>query len=254
DYSPAIAETADGKIWVVWHSRRLGNSDIWYKTSSDGGGTWSPASQVTTDPSSDYDPAIAEADGKIWVVWESYRSGNPDIWYKTTKDGGATWSTASQFTKFSDSDTSPGVAALSSGKPAVAWSSDRAVNYDVWYGIIGLMEDVNPPPHLQWAENEPSIPTTEDMVTVRAWASDESGIQDVQLVWWENGVSQPNSVMYDDGNHDDYSAGDGVYGVEFPPFSPPDTLVQYQIQIRDIDDNTIVAPQYRYSFRVFGKT
>ena len=303
DYDPAITQTADGKVWVVWRSYRSGNSDIWYKTSADGGETWSADYQLTTDPNWDelptitqtddgkvwvvwtsyrsggngiwcktssdggetwsgdspidlggiwgYDPAITQTnDGKIWVTFYSYESGNGDIWYTTSSDGGATWSQASRFTRFSGWDECPAATALSSGKLAVAWQSDRAVNYDIWYGVIGSIGDINPPPHLDWAENEPVGPEAGETVTVQARASDELGVQDVQLVWWEDGVSQSNRTMYDDGNHNDWGAGDGVYGVQIGPFPLIGTVVEYQIQITDIDGNVIVAPQYRYSFEV----
>jgi len=248
---PAHLHTDDGTVWVAWQSYRSGNPDIWYRTSSDGGANWTSASQITTYTGSDYHPSMAEtADGKIWVVWYSRRSGNYDIWYKTSSDGGATWSEASQFTKFTGRDRYPAATALSSGELAVTWDSDRAVNYDVWYGVIGLMEDMNPPPYLDWAENEPRYPTTEDGVTVRARASDESGVQDVELMWWLDGISQPNFAMYDDGNHGDWGTGDGIYGVELGPFPTAGTQVEYQVRVTDIDENTIVAPQYPRSFEV----
>ena len=83
DYDPSITQTDDGKVWVVWQSYRSGGNGIWYKTSSDGGATWSDASQITTDPDYGYAPAIAQTDdGKIWVTFYSYESGNPDIWYR----------------------------------------------------------------------------------------------------------------------------------------------------------------------------
>jgi hypothetical protein len=37
DWSPSITQTSDGRIWVVWHSLRTGNADLFYKTYN---GTW----------------------------------------------------------------------------------------------------------------------------------------------------------------------------------------------------------------------
>ena len=43
-----------------------------------------PLVQVTSDSSRDEMPAIMQAtDGRLWVVWDSWRSGNGEIWYKT---------------------------------------------------------------------------------------------------------------------------------------------------------------------------
>lgn len=303
DYDPAITQTNDGKIWVIWYSHRSGNADIWYKTSVDGGTNWSADYQLTTDGDWDQTPAITEADdGTVWIVWESgrsggnglwcktspdggetwsgdssidlggmwgynpaiaqtsdgriwvtfcsWQSGNADTWYMTSSDGGLTWSNVSQFTRFVGADWEPIAAALANGQLALAWRSDRFSNYDIWYGVIDLMEDMNPPPHLNWAERDPCAPDNTQTLTIRAAVGDESGIEDVQLVWGVDGESQDMLPMFDDGAHNDYGAGDGVYGVQIGPFPVVGTVVDYQIQITDIDDNTVLAPQYPYTFQV----
>jgi len=299
DYSPAIMQTSDGTIWVVWYSYRSGNADIWYKTSSDGGATWSSDVQLTTASQDDYRPAIAQtSDGKVWVLWDSWRTDHPaiwyktstdggaswspdiefstdtnwdyaptiaqttdgtiwvarmswswdegkfDIWYRTSSDGGSTWSTDQRFTQFTGGDEDPGLAALSGDQVALVWSSDRAVNYDVWFGIIGTHGDVNPPPHLDWVEHDPRPnPDSNDTVTIRAWVSDETGIASITLKWSEDGTPQADLAMYDDGAHNDYGANDGCYGVQIGPF-PVGTIVEYQVEVTDVDGNTILAPQY----------
>ncbi|MEM4724230.1 MAG: CARDB domain-containing protein, partial [Candidatus Hadarchaeum sp.] len=122
DYDPAIYQASDGKLWIVWYSYRSGNADLWHKTSSDGGTTWSADALLTTDPSSDYAPAVAQAaDGKLWVVWTSYRSGNYDLWYKTSADGGATWSAETQLTTDPGSDYEPAIIQAADGKLWVVW-------------------------------------------------------------------------------------------------------------------------------------
>ena len=305
DYSPAITQTSDGTIWVVWYSYRSGNADIWYKTSSDGGNTWSSAVQLTTAPEYDYRPAIAQTDdGTIWVLWDSWRTDHPgiwyktstnggtswspdtefstdtswdiaptiaqtsdgtiwvarqswswdlwnwDIWYKTSSDGGATWSADQQFTRFTGGDEDPELAALPGDQVALVWSSDRAVNYDIWFGIIGVHGDVNPPPHLDSIEHDPRPnPDSNDTVTIRADVSDETGIASVTLKWWMDGTPQVDLTMYDDGAHDDYGPNDGWYGVQIGPF-PVGTIVEYQAEVADVDGNTIIAPQYPESFEV----
>ncbi len=303
DYSPAITQTSDSTIWVVWYSYRSGNADIWYKTSSDGGATWSSAVQLTTAPEGDYRPAIAPtSDGTIWVFWDSWRSDHPaiwyktssdggaswspdaefstdtnwdwmpvivqtsdgtiwvarqswswdlwnwDIWYKTSSDGGTTWSADQQSTQFTGDDLDPGLAALPSDQVALVWHSDRAVNFDIWFGIIGFHGDVNPPPHLDEIEHDPwPNPDSNDLVTIRADVSDETGVASVILKWWVDGTPQADLTMYDDGAHDDYGADDGWYGVQIGPF-PIGTIVEYQVEITDVDGNTILAPQYPMRF------
>lgn len=82
-YSADMAQTADGKLWVVFRSYE-NNYDIRYVTSVNNGASWSTHVQLTTDPDNDYDPSITQdSSGRIWITWESYRTGNPDIFYKT---------------------------------------------------------------------------------------------------------------------------------------------------------------------------
>jgi len=133
DYDPSIVQTADGTLWVVWHSYRSGNADIWYRISSDGGTSWSAATQLTTDTDWDYAPSITQAaDGTLWVVWYSRRSGNYDLWYKTSTDDGASWSAATQLTTDTGSDYAPAITQAADGTLWVVWYSYRSGNADVW--------------------------------------------------------------------------------------------------------------------------
>jgi len=126
-----IMQDTTETIWFVWTSKRMGNYDIWYKNSSDGGATWSADTQLTTDTAIDDSPSIAQtSDGRIWVVFYSWRSQvgnetNPDLYYMTSSDGGATWSSATQLTTDPDFDLNPSIVQLSDGTIFVAWQSDR---------------------------------------------------------------------------------------------------------------------------------
>ncbi len=130
---PSIVQAADGTLWVIWCSSASGNYDIWFKTSTDGGATWSADTQLTIDGALDCHPAIARtADGTLWVVWYSHRSGNADIWYKASSDGGATWSADAQLTSDMGDDQNAAIAQTGDGKVWVVWSSDRSGNRDIW--------------------------------------------------------------------------------------------------------------------------
>ena len=302
DYRPAIAQAADGTLWVVWYSHRSVNADIWYKTSPDGGATWSAAVQLTTSTKADCDPTVAQAaDGTIWIVWcrngvlwyrtssdggdtlsaEAQVDGNwccyyslslivagdgvmwlasqrdDDVWYQTSSNNGTTWSVAQQWTRFVDYDDDPNLAALSGNRVGLVWQSNRSGNDDVWFGIFGQREDVNPPPYISSVEHTPSPnPDSNDVVTFRAYAQDETEVANVHLVWERDGLPQPNAVMYDDSAHDDYATGDGWYGVQIGPF-PVGTEIAYQVRAVDSDGNSVTWPMTPKSFTVlepFTKT
>jgi len=142
-----IMQDASGRIWFVWASNRMGNYDIFFKSSSDGGSTWTADTQLTTDTAIDDTPSIIQTnDGRIWVIFLSWRSSpsNPDIYYVTSSDGGATWSSAAQLTMDPNFDLSPSIVQLSDGTIFVAWQSDRIKVWepeekiwipqdDIWY-------------------------------------------------------------------------------------------------------------------------
>jgi len=140
-----IMQDAAGRIWFVWASNRMGNYDIFYKTSSDGGSTWTDDTQLTTHTAIDDTPSIIQTnDGRIWVVFLSWRSSpnNPDIYYVTSSDGGATWSTATRLTTDSGFDLNPSIVQLSDGTIFVAWQSDRIWVWDPESGAEIPQDDI----------------------------------------------------------------------------------------------------------------
>lgn len=98
------ATTAVGKngtIYMAWS----GFEKIYFDKSLDGGKTWG-ADKIVADQPEGWDmamPNIFRANGMpflacdtqtnlLFLVWADEQNGNADIWLKTSKDGGETWS------------------------------------------------------------------------------------------------------------------------------------------------------------------
>ena len=245
DRYPTVEQISDGRVWVMWS--RFGY--LYYVTSSDDGKTWSKEVSLTRS-SLNYRSAVAETPaGEIWVVWDSLRLGNYDIWLKASQDDGKTWSDSEPFTRFSGFDGSPSAVLLSGDRLALLWGSDRAVNYDVWQGIMESREDIDPPPHLDFSTHRPfPNPDSQDVVTVTAGVSDDAGIASVELVWSVNGVATGDLGMLDDGQNGDGISADRIYGIRIGPFSVG-TQVSYQIRVTDTSGNVVLAPQNPVSFQ-----
>jgi len=138
DVQPFITQISDGSIWVVWSSDRTSNYDIFCQTSTDNGKSWSTPKQLTTNPARDINPYLAQLkDGSIWVVWSSNRTGNLDIFYKSSVDKGANWSTETQLTTSTHNDKVPSIAEASDGSVWIVWGGDPAGtgNYDIYAKI-----------------------------------------------------------------------------------------------------------------------
>lgn len=135
DTAPSIFQSPSGTIWVFWASDRTGNYDIFYKTSSNGGLSWLNDTPITYDPSDDVNPTFIEAsDGTLWVVWaRKAASGYYDIFYKTSSNGGISWSSEIRLTTDPNHDKLPSIAQMWDGRIWVAWSSNRVGNDEVFY-------------------------------------------------------------------------------------------------------------------------
>lgn len=136
DMSSCIMQAANGTIWVVWVSTRIGSGkdELFYKTSSNYGSEWSPDTRLTDDPSWDSTPSIMQAsNGTIWVAWASLRTGNYELFYKTFN--GSSWSSDIQLTEEPSRDVEPSIVQVTSGEIWVVWCSYRTGNSDLFYKI-----------------------------------------------------------------------------------------------------------------------
>jgi hypothetical protein len=153
DRMPTLVQTSNGTVWVVWASDRTGNYDLYYKTSSDLGASWSDDTQLTSGPKVESNPCVLQTlNGKVWVFWSKrepadVETSTDDIYYMYSSDQGTSWTDAFRFTTDSYDDIWPSVVQAKSLKLWVVWTSDRADqpdwgNYDIYYKT-SLVGDIN---------------------------------------------------------------------------------------------------------------
>lgn len=133
DMNPSVTQAMDGKIWVVWETdRKLLDEDIYYRIFD--GVSWTNDTALCTELFPDKNPSVtATQDGKIWVVWSSIRTGDPEIFYKTFN--GSAWSTEYQLTSDQNmDDEDPSVMQAMDGTVWVVWSKkSKAKTDDIYY-------------------------------------------------------------------------------------------------------------------------
>lgn len=87
----------------------------------------------------------------------------------------------------------------------------------------------------------PLVPASSDAVTINARFIDE-GVAITPMVWWRTLANPFTSLdMYDDGEHNDGSAGDGLYGGVLPPHGDR-TIVEFYVQANDAANNSRTWP------------
>jgi len=77
---PSIIEDVSGTIFVFYALDEGTVVNIYYRTTADSGNTWSAPDLLTINTCNDGVPYAALIKNQVWVIWQSDRSGNSDIW------------------------------------------------------------------------------------------------------------------------------------------------------------------------------
>lgn len=90
-YSDIASVFSSGQaVHVVWYDDRdgAGNTEIYYKRSTDGGTSWESDTRLTNNSSSSIYPSLTVSGSSVHVVWYDRRDGTyPEIYYKRNPTG-----------------------------------------------------------------------------------------------------------------------------------------------------------------------
>jgi len=135
---PAIAADLTNNIHVVWQDDTMGNYEVNYRKSTDGGATWGATKRLASTPGNSQNVAIATAamDSGVGlhVVWQDETPGLAEIYYTGSSDGGETWSAAKRLSWNSAESYDPAIAVDSKKQVHVFWSDAMPGNYEILYG------------------------------------------------------------------------------------------------------------------------
>ncbi len=143
--------SASGQLSVAaWMDIREGNWMIFYKRSTDGGASWGVDTRLTFGPSDPASPSVSVSGLAIHIVWQDYRDGNQEIYYKRSVDGGITWSIDTRLTNNPSVSEIPSVT-VSGQAVHVIWTDERDGNREIYYkrdptgnplGIISISSEI----------------------------------------------------------------------------------------------------------------
>ena len=131
-YRTAVAQDAEGKIWVIWSEQVDGNWDL-YARSFDGEG-WSGIERLTEAAQPDiHHKAARDADGRIHVVWQGARADRFGVFHKSF-DASTGWSDTTRVSAVAAGNCwEPSLAVDSNGVVYASWDQySEATGYDVY--------------------------------------------------------------------------------------------------------------------------
>jgi len=225
DMMPALIQASNGSIWLVWASDRNGNFDIFYRTSSNGGGTWSDAFQITTDSRWDTYPAITEdAEGGIWVLWQRKVATSTHTIWCTTFNGTA-WSPETELIADLGTNLNPAIVRLENGSIWLVWASNRSGNYDIFCKTTSNNG-------LSWSD---PFPLTTDI----NWDTTPTITQDINgSIWIAWASNRPNGAQ-----NDIYCQTSPDHGLSWSPITPLTTNSEEDMNpsISAVSDGRIIV-------------
>jgi|GEM_PF-1892967 len=138
-----VATAPNGNVYLTWWD--IGNDNILFDWSSDGGQSWHSDIRVndqagSAQPMGSWQipiPAMVvdPSSGAIYVAWPDNRNGNQDIFMAKSTNGGLTWSTNVRINDDAGSATQfmVDLAVDSHGVVHAAWEDRRTSDWNIFY-------------------------------------------------------------------------------------------------------------------------
>ena len=132
--SPDIASFGQN-IYVVWRGDTLtGDSEIFFRASTDGGQTFGVTQNISNNPGESQIGRVAAYGQNVYVVWEDSTSGNEEILFRASTDGGQTFGETKNLSMDQEDSDNPGIYALGQNI-YVVWNvlSDSTGNREILF-------------------------------------------------------------------------------------------------------------------------
>lgn len=130
-YSPCIA-VYNSIIHVMWDDKRDGNTQIYYKRSSNNGVTWESDVRITNVTFDSFSASVFAIGQFVHVAWVDNRDGNAEIYYKRSSNTGIIWDTDKRLTNFSAISYNPSIS-VSNELVGIVWYDSRNTTEEIYY-------------------------------------------------------------------------------------------------------------------------
>lgn len=197
--------------------------DIFMKRSTNNGASWSDTAGIVYSSKNEIELAVnKDKFGKISLFYvredtikfidTDYSSSTQkyvvsDIYCIQSIDFGNTWSSEKKVTKYIGDDKFVGLS-TNNEKNLLTYSSNKITNdFQIFYGIADESEELYHPPKLFYFYPKP-IENQDKKFLMRAYVKDDEAFPKVTFSIKNSNIA---AQLFDEGNHDDLNAGDGIF-------------------------------------------
>jgi len=133
-YNPCIDTDSSGGVHIAWHDSTPGFTEIYYKKSTDSGVTWMAPKRLTYNSGPSNNSSIAvESSSKIHIVWDDFIQSNYEVCFKSSSDGGGTWSGITRLTWNTGNSYYSSTTLDSTNGIHVVWHDETPGNSEIYY-------------------------------------------------------------------------------------------------------------------------
>lgn len=135
---PAVAVDSSNNVYVLWQDNLPGNTEIYFKKSTNSGSSWSAPNRITWNSGISSRPAVAvDPSNKIIIVWDDTSLGNPEIHLKSSTNGGTSWSAIQRLTWNIGNSYVGDVQCDSNSEIHVFWNDNSPGNPEIYHCMSG---------------------------------------------------------------------------------------------------------------------
>lgn len=121
-------------IHLTWNDSRHGPDEIYYKRSTDGGGTWSADTRLTSNAGISWFSSVDAAGSNVQVAWVEQSDGNPEIYTRRSTDMGITWEPVARQTNNAANSIRPTIS-LSGNLAHIIYQDNVDGNDEIYYKL-----------------------------------------------------------------------------------------------------------------------
>lgn len=118
---PEQRSKAQEIMYTIWGETAFGGSiEIVYRRSTDGGANFGSTINLSNNAGSSGSPAITVSGNNVYLVWNDITTGNAEILYQRSTDGGSTFGSTINLSNDARDSLEPAIAA-SGNNVYVVW-------------------------------------------------------------------------------------------------------------------------------------